>query len=194
MDIAGLLQNLAALDLFVQVQDNQLLSLLPALERADVRILIDHCGRPNPDAGVDQPEFRALLDLGRSGRAFVKLSGHVKYSRRPYPHADTRADVDALINAFTLDARVWGSDWPFLRAPERIRLRATGEARRSPASLGRRPAQVAVGHAKRAIRRRRLIPLMRRKVASYAPGGQSIHWGRAVPMCAVCADKKTSTP
>jgi len=121
-DIAGLLQNLAALDLFVQVQvqDDQLLSLLPALERSDVRILIDHCGRPDPDAGVDQPGFRALLELGRSGRAFVKLSGHVKYSRQPYPYADTRPYVDALIDAFTLDACVWGSDWPFLRVPERI--------------------------------------------------------------------------
>jgi predicted TIM-barrel fold metal-dependent hydrolase len=121
-DLAGLLQNLAALDLFVQVQvqDDQLLSLLPALGRSDVRILIDHCGRPNPDAGVAQPGFRALLELGRSGRAFVKLSGHVKYSRQPYPYADTRPYVDALIDAFTLDACVWGSDWPFLRAPERI--------------------------------------------------------------------------
>lgn len=121
-DVDGLLQNLAALDLFVQVQvqDDQLLSLLPALGRSDVRILIDHCGRPNPDAGVAQPGFRALLELGRSGRAFVKLSGHVKYSRQPYPYADTRPYVDALIDAFTLDACVWGSDWPFLRAPERI--------------------------------------------------------------------------
>jgi predicted TIM-barrel fold metal-dependent hydrolase len=121
-DIAGLLRHLEALDLFaqVQVQDDQLPALMPAIERADVRILIDHCGRPNPRAGIDQPGFRALLDLGRSGRAFVKLSGHVKYSREAYPYADTRPYVDALLGAFTLDACVWGSDWPFLRAPERI--------------------------------------------------------------------------
>lgn len=122
LDIASLLRNLAVLDMYVQVQvqDDQLPSLLPALGGSDVRILIDHCGRPNPDAGIDQPGFRALLELGRSGRAFVKLSGHVKYSRQPYPYADTRPYVDALIEAFTLDACVWGSDWPFLRAPERI--------------------------------------------------------------------------
>jgi predicted TIM-barrel fold metal-dependent hydrolase len=122
MDIAGLVGNLAALDMFVQVQvrDDQLLALLPALERADVRVLFDHCGRPNPDAGIDQPGFRALLELGRRGRAFVKLSGQFRYSRQRYPYADTRPYVDALINAFTLDACVWGSDWPFLRSPERI--------------------------------------------------------------------------
>jgi predicted TIM-barrel fold metal-dependent hydrolase len=121
-DIDGLLQNLDALDMFVQVQvqDDQLLSLLPTLERSDVRILVDHCGRPNPDAGVSQPGFRALLELGRAGRTFVKLSGHVKYSRLPFPWADTRPYVDVLIEAFTLDRCVWGSDWPFLRVPERI--------------------------------------------------------------------------
>ncbi len=26
----------------------------------------------------------------------------------------------ALIDAFTLDACLWASDWPFLRAPERL--------------------------------------------------------------------------
>ena len=28
--------------------------------------------------------------------------------------------IDALIEAFTPEACLWGSDWPFLRAPERI--------------------------------------------------------------------------
>lgn len=121
-NIAGLVQNLAALDMFVQVQvqNDQLLALLPALERADVRVLFDHCGQPNPDAGIGQPGFGALLELGRRGRAVVKLSGHLKYSRQRYPYADTRPYVDALVNAFTLDACVWGSDWPFLRSRERI--------------------------------------------------------------------------
>jgi len=121
-EIDGLLQNLAGLNLFAQVQvrNDQLLSLLPALQRSDVRILIDHCGRPDPNAGIDQPGFRALLKLGRSGRTFVKLSGHIKFSRERYPYADTRPYVDALIDAFTLDGCMWGSDWPFLRAPEHV--------------------------------------------------------------------------
>ena len=35
------------------------------------------------DAGFDQPGFRALLELGATRRAFVKLSGFVKFSREP---------------------------------------------------------------------------------------------------------------
>lgn len=121
-DTAALLAKLARLGLFVQVQivDDQLVSLLPMLERSGARILIDHCGRPTVAAGVDQPGFRALLGLARNGRTCVKLSGHVKYSRETYPYADTWPYVRALVEAYTLDACVWGSDWPFLRAPHRV--------------------------------------------------------------------------
>jgi predicted TIM-barrel fold metal-dependent hydrolase len=44
----------------------------------------------------------------------------VKFSREPFPHHDARPYIDALIDAFTLDACMWASDWPFLRAPARI--------------------------------------------------------------------------
>jgi predicted TIM-barrel fold metal-dependent hydrolase len=121
-DTAQLLSKLAELDMFlqVQVQADQLLSLLPLIERSPVRVLIDHCGRPILEAGLAQPGFQALLALGRSGRACVKLSGQMKFSHDPHPFADTWPFVRALVEAFTLDACVWGSDWPFLRATERV--------------------------------------------------------------------------
>jgi predicted TIM-barrel fold metal-dependent hydrolase len=90
------------------------------LERSGVPILIDHCGRPTSEAGLDQPGFKALLRLARTRRAFVKLSGHVKFSGQPYPYTDTQPYVRSLIDAFTLNACVWGSDGPFLRALERV--------------------------------------------------------------------------
>jgi predicted TIM-barrel fold metal-dependent hydrolase len=118
---APLLAKLAALDLFVQVQveQDQFLSLAPILVGSGAHIVVDHCGRPTPDAGLDQPGFKALLELSRTKRACVKLSGYSKFSREPYPYLDARRYVDALIDAFTLDACVWGSDWPFLRATHR---------------------------------------------------------------------------
>jgi predicted TIM-barrel fold metal-dependent hydrolase len=121
-DTEALLAKLVALDLFVQVQveRDQLMPLAPMLERSGVKMLFDHCGRPAPEAGIKQPGFQALLRLASTGRAFVKLSGHIKFSREAYPHADTFPYVRALIDAFTLDACVWGSDWPFLRAPARV--------------------------------------------------------------------------
>jgi predicted TIM-barrel fold metal-dependent hydrolase len=121
-DAQKLLARLAALDLFVQVQveHDQLVPLVPMLQRSGARILIDHCGRPTPEAGLDQPGFRALLALAGTRRAFVKLSGVVKFSREPHPHRDARPYLDALIDAFTPDGCMWASDWPYLRAPARV--------------------------------------------------------------------------
>jgi predicted TIM-barrel fold metal-dependent hydrolase len=121
-DAAPLLGKLRALDMFVdiQVEDDQLVPMLPMLVDSGVRILVDHCGRPTIDAGLDQPGFRAVLALGATKRAFVKLSGLVKFSRQPSPHKDAWPFVEALIDAFTLDHCLWASDWPYLRAPTRV--------------------------------------------------------------------------
>src|SRR5437763_11236405 len=46
-DARSLLQKLAALDMFVdiQVEHEQLVPMMPMLSRSGVRILVDHCGR-----------------------------------------------------------------------------------------------------------------------------------------------------
>lgn len=121
-DTVSLLRELADLDLFVdvQVEADQLIKIAPILEPSGVRVLIDHCGRPDPTAGLSQPGFRRLLDLASSGRYFVKISGLVKCSAETYPRRDAWPFVHALLEAFTADRCMWGSDWPFLRAPERI--------------------------------------------------------------------------
>lgn len=117
-----LLRKLADLDLVLQLQvrDDDLLDVLPMIERSGVRLVIDHCGRPSPDRGLDQPGFKALLELGRTGQAIVKLSGYGQFSLQRHPHADAWPFVAALLDAFTPDRCLWGSDWPFLRAAERI--------------------------------------------------------------------------
>jgi predicted TIM-barrel fold metal-dependent hydrolase len=117
-----LLRHLAELDMLaqVQVEHDQLVALRPMLERSGARILIDHCGRPTPGAGLEQAGFQALLGLARTGRAAVKLSGYQKFSAELAPHADALVFVRRLMDAFTLDACLWASDWPFLKAPQRM--------------------------------------------------------------------------
>jgi len=119
---APLLDRLAGLDLFLQLQveNDQLLALLPLIEESRVRLVIDHCGRPSVEQGPKGKAFRALLALGRERDAFVKLSGYYKFSRQPHPYEDAWPFIAALVEAFTLDRCVWGSDYPFLRAPERL--------------------------------------------------------------------------
>ncbi len=117
-----LLGHLAELEMFadVQVASDQLVEMAPILAPSGVRVLIDHCGRPDPSAGLDQPGFRRLLDLAATGRYFVKISGLVKCSTTRYPWEDSWPYVQAILEAFTPERCMWGSDWPFLRAPERI--------------------------------------------------------------------------
>jgi len=119
---AALLEKLADLGLFLQIQveNDQLLALLPLIEKSSVRLVIDHCGRPSVAHGLQQPAFQALLAIGRERDAFIKLSGYYKFSRQPHPYEDTWPFIIALVEAFTLDRCVWGSDWPFLRASERL--------------------------------------------------------------------------
>ena len=121
-DAGPQLSALAELDMIadVQVVDDQLLALGPLLDRAGVRVLVDHCGRPDPRRGRQDPGFQELLRRGRKGRAVVKLSGLYKFSQRPHPHEDAWPFVRALVEAFGPDRCVWASDWPFLRAPARI--------------------------------------------------------------------------
>ena len=117
-----LIAKLTELDMFLQLQfeHDQLLGLLPLIEHSKVCLLIDHCGRPTVSAGVNAPAFRALLALGRTGRASIKLSGYSKFSGQSHPFGVTAPFVRALVDAFSLDHCMWASDWPFLRAPERL--------------------------------------------------------------------------
>ncbi len=118
----ALLDTLAELGMVVdvQVEKDQLVDMAPLLDASAVTVLIDHCGRPDPAAGLDQPGFRRLLACGGSGRYYVKISGLVKCSAQRYPWQDAWPYARALVDAFTPDRCLWGSDWPFLRAPERI--------------------------------------------------------------------------
>lgn len=114
-----LLRLLAGLDLFVsvQVEHDQLVALAPLLEQSGVRLVFDHCGRPRPGGGLDQPGFQALLRLARTRRVAVKLSGFQKFALQPPPYVDAQPFVRALLEAFTPDACMWASDWPFLKSP-----------------------------------------------------------------------------
>jgi len=117
----GLIARLAELDMFLNLQceHDQFELFVPWIEALPIQVLIDHCGRPTPEAGLKQPGFAALLRIAKTGRVSVKLSGYSKFSQMPYPFEDAWPYVRALADAFTLDHCVWASDWPYLRAPER---------------------------------------------------------------------------
>lgn len=117
-----LFNRLADLDMFAQIQyeHDQLLGMLPLFGRTRTRLVVDHSGRPDVAAGLNQPGFQALLRLADTGRTTVKLSGVSKFSAQVHPFADARPYQQALLEAYGPERCMWGSDWPHLRAPERI--------------------------------------------------------------------------
>jgi predicted TIM-barrel fold metal-dependent hydrolase len=118
----ALFSRLAELDMFLQIhcEKDELAQAAEILARSSVRLMIDHFGRPDVARSIDQPGFRALLDIGRRGDCAVKLSGPFRSSREMPPYADVEPFIAAAVEAFTLANCVWGSDWPFVRVTERI--------------------------------------------------------------------------
>lgn len=121
-DADSLFNLLAELDMFAQIQvtGDQLVALEPLIGRTVTRILIDHCGRPDVVAGINQAGFQALLRLADTARTVVKISGLQKISRLDYPYEDAQVFARQILRTFGPDRCVWGSDWPFLRSPVRM--------------------------------------------------------------------------
>jgi predicted TIM-barrel fold metal-dependent hydrolase len=95
----------------------QLYAMLSVIEQiADqiaalpVPVVIDHFGRAVAALGVAQPGFSALLDLVRSRKIYVKLSGS-RHISKVLGETDVAPLAKALIEAGS-DRLVWGSDWP----------------------------------------------------------------------------------
>ena len=78
---------------------------------APVPVVFDHFGGAEAARGVDQPGFPELLDLARSGKAYVKISGAYRASSRAPDYADVVPLAQALISA-NRERLVWGTDWP----------------------------------------------------------------------------------
>jgi 2-pyrone-4,6-dicarboxylate lactonase len=85
--------------------------LASAILRAPVPVVVDHMARIDASLGVDQPDFRKLLELLRDDRIWVKVSGAERVSRTGPPYADAIPFARALVE--TAGERVlWGTDWP----------------------------------------------------------------------------------
>ncbi len=92
----------------VQCRGGDIPFLLNAMAGFDGPIVIDHFGLPDPNLGVRDPGFRALLAEGPAGRTFVKVSAG--YRNKGF---DVASCAGALLAVLGPRRLVWGSDWPF---------------------------------------------------------------------------------
>jgi predicted TIM-barrel fold metal-dependent hydrolase len=76
-----------------------------------VPVVFDHFGGAQAALGVDQPGFSDLLELVKTGKAYVKISGAYRASKLAPDYPDAAPLARALIAA-NADRIVWGTDWP----------------------------------------------------------------------------------
>jgi predicted TIM-barrel fold metal-dependent hydrolase len=76
-----------------------------------VPIVFDHFGGAQAALGAGQQGFADLLELVRSGKAYVKISGAYRASKSAPDYPDAAPLARALIAA-NPDRIVWGTDWP----------------------------------------------------------------------------------
>jgi predicted TIM-barrel fold metal-dependent hydrolase len=97
------------------VQLNTNLAMITAMRdlvtAASVPIVFDHFGGAEGRLGPRQPGFAELLELVRSGRAYVKISGAYRSSTLAPDYLDVAPLARALIAA-NPDRVLWGTDWP----------------------------------------------------------------------------------
>jgi predicted TIM-barrel fold metal-dependent hydrolase len=97
------------------VQLNTNLAIITALKdlvaAAPVPVVFDHFGGAKAALGPQQPGFAELVELVRSGNAYVKISAAYRVGQQAPDYADVVPLAQALIAA-NADRVVWGTDWP----------------------------------------------------------------------------------
>jgi predicted TIM-barrel fold metal-dependent hydrolase len=78
---------------------------------APVPVVLDHFGGAQAALGVEQPGFSDLVELVKSGKAYVKISGAYRASKLGPDYQDCAPLAKALIEA-NADRIIWGTDWP----------------------------------------------------------------------------------
>ncbi|MEO8027445.1 MAG: amidohydrolase family protein [Bryobacteraceae bacterium] len=97
----------------IQIYTNA--AAIPAIKDAvldsPLPVVFDHFGGAQAALGITQPGFTELIELVRSGKAYVKISGAYRASTRAPGYPDVAPLAKALIAA-NQDRILWGTDWP----------------------------------------------------------------------------------
>ena len=83
--------------------------MLDMLKALPLTFVVDHMGRVPGKGGTEQPAFKALLELSRLEKCWIKVCGSERISMPPYTEAIpiARAIVEAIPEKV-----LWGTDFP----------------------------------------------------------------------------------
>lgn len=95
----------------LMLSPKNLLELAPRLARLECDYVVDHMSDIRAELGVEQAEFRTLLNLAESGHCWIKLSAGYHMSDEAPPYRDVIPFIHKLV-AHRCDRLLWGTDWP----------------------------------------------------------------------------------
>jgi predicted TIM-barrel fold metal-dependent hydrolase len=82
-------------------------------------MIIDHLGVSQSPVSPPRPDpwdkLPGLLGLAKYPNVHVKFSGAPLLSREPYPHDDLWPQLHKIVDAFTPDRLMWGTDFTRMR-------------------------------------------------------------------------------
>jgi 2-pyrone-4,6-dicarboxylate lactonase len=112
-DIERALARAKELGWYVKVQPEVagIADTIAPFRNLDIPVVIDHMGRPDPEAGEAGPSLRCVLEMLADGNAWVMLSLWEKISKSGRPWDDAIRVAQRLVEAAP-DRCIWGSDWP----------------------------------------------------------------------------------
>jgi predicted TIM-barrel fold metal-dependent hydrolase len=91
-------------------------ALKDELAQLPIPVVFDHFGAAKAALGPGQPGYEVILELVKSGRAYVKISGAYRVSDHGPDFPDATAMAQALVAANS-ERIVWGTDWPHPNPP-----------------------------------------------------------------------------
>lgn len=110
------------------VEGQRLVQVLEPLMKAEVDVVIDHFGHPDPADPLNCSGFRAMLGAVDTGRCWIKFSGGFRLPGTAAWREDPDGDLEtlaekvagALLEKVGTDRILWGSDAPFVGYEERV--------------------------------------------------------------------------
>jgi predicted TIM-barrel fold metal-dependent hydrolase len=142
----------------VQIYTN--LAMISAIKdlvlASPIPVVFDHFGGARANLGVEQAGFADLLDLVRSGKAYVKISAPYRSSTEGPDYANAAPLAKALIAANS-SRIVWGTDWPHPNSTPPAGQKLSDVTPSFQIDDGRVMNQLAVWAPEASLRRRILV-------------------------------------
>ena len=104
----------ADMPLFFHCEVSQL-HVVSAISRQHqkIKIVIDHMGRTTSKDGIASPNFLNLLALSELANIYIKISSTNYFAEVTDTHSDLSDFISIILQKFSADRVLWGSDWPF---------------------------------------------------------------------------------